>query len=64
MTQNSERTGRKATAGSTATMVIGWTLAVIGLVVFVLGEPVGGGLLVVSGAVLHTGTMVAESNRR
>lgn len=64
MTQTSERAGQKATAGSTATMVIGWTLAVIGLIVFVLGEPVGGGLLVVSGSVLHAGAMVAESNRR
>lgn len=45
-------------------MVIGWTQAVIGLFVFVLGEPVGGGLLVVSGAVLQAGAMVAESNRR
>lgn len=44
-------------------MVVGWTLLVIGLVVFVLGEPVGGGLLVVSGAVLHAGAMIAESIR-
>lgn len=44
-------------------MVVGWTLVVIGLVAFVLGEPVGGGLLVVSGAVLHTGAMIAESIR-
>ncbi|MDV2980836.1 UNVERIFIED_CONTAM: hypothetical protein Q9R71_27020 [Actinomycetes bacterium ARC8] len=64
MTQTSERTSQKVSAGSTATMVIGWTLAVIGLIVLVLGEPVGGGLLVVSGTVLHAGAMVAESNRR
>ncbi|MGP9527178.1 hypothetical protein [Arthrobacter sp. S41] len=64
MTQTSERNGRKVSAGSTSTMVIGWTLVVIGLIVFVLGEPAGGGLLVVSGAVLHAGAMVAESNRR
>ena|GEM_PF-3062940 len=63
MTQTSERAGKKATAGSTATMVVGWTLVVIGLVVFVLGEPVDGGLLVVSGAVLHAGAMIAESIR-
>ncbi len=44
-------------------MVIGWTLAIIGLIVFVLAEPVGGGLLVLSGAVLHAGAMVAESKR-
>jgi len=44
-------------------MVVGWTLVVIGLVVFVLGEPVDGGLLVVSGAVLHAGAMIAESIR-
>lgn len=42
-------------------MVIGWTLAAIGLIAFVLGESVGGGLLVLSGAVLHAGAMVAES---
>ncbi|WP_190264627.1 hypothetical protein [Glutamicibacter nicotianae] len=64
MTQTSERTGRNVTAGSTATIVIGWTLAIVGLIVFVLGEPVGGGLLVVAGAVLHAGAMVAESKRR
>ncbi|MFR0637265.1 hypothetical protein RF641_04740 [Arthrobacter sp. LS16] len=63
MTQTSKRAGTKATGGSTATMVVGWTLVVIGLVAFVLGEPVGGGLLVVSGAVLHTGAMIAESIR-
>ena len=44
-------------------MVVGWTLVVMGLVVFVLGEPVGGGLLVMSGAVLHAGAMIAESVR-
>ncbi len=44
-------------------MVVGWTLLAIGLVIFVLGEPVGGGLLVVSGAVLHVGAMIAESIR-
>ncbi|MGP7812579.1 MULTISPECIES: hypothetical protein [Micrococcaceae] len=64
MTQTSERAGRKATAGSTTTMVVGWTLVLIGLGIFVLGEPVGGGLLVVSGAVLHAGAMIAESVRR
>lgn len=63
MTQTLERAGKKATAGSTATMVVGWTLVAIGVVVFVLGEPVGGGLLVVSGAVLHVGAMIAESFR-
>ncbi|WP_121866265.1 hypothetical protein [Glutamicibacter nicotianae] len=63
MTQTSERIGPNVTAGSTATMVIGWTLAIIGLIVFVLAEPVGGGLLVLSGAVLHAGAMVAESKR-
>lgn len=45
-------------------MVVGWTLVLIGLGIFVLGEPVGGGLLVVSGAVLHVGAMIAESVRR
>lgn len=64
MTQTSDRAGRKSTAGSTATMVVGWTLVLIGLGIFVLGEPVGGGLLVVSGAVLHAGAMVAESVSR
>ena len=63
MIHTSERTGKKATVGSTATMVVGWTLVVMGLVVFVLGEPVGGGLLVVAGAVLHAGAMIAESIR-
>lgn len=63
MTQISVRAGKKATAGSTATIVVGWTLLAIGLIVFVLGEPVGGGLLVVSGAVRHAGAMIAESIR-
>ncbi len=63
MTQTPNLKANATKAGSTATMFIGWTLALIGLVVFVVGEPVGGGLLVLSGAILHVGALIAESVR-